>query len=743
MVLAVLIIASFPQVVAGFETFFYHDFSSFGYPLALYFRESFWRGALPLWNPLSYCGLPFLAQWNTMTLYPFSLFYLLLPLSWSLGMFNLAHLFLAGLGMYFLAFRWTENRLAASVGGIIFAFNGLTWHALMWPNNIAALGWMPWVVLATHRAWREGGRQIIYAGLAGAMQMLTGAPEVIIITWSCLGLWCLFDFWPGAPGRLRIMWRAARVVCLVAGLSAAQLLPFMDLLAHSQRGAAFGDAKWSMPTDGWANYLVPLFHCSPGQQGVFAQHDQYWTTSYYLGVGAVAMALLAIWRARDWRTWLPAGLAVFAVTVAMGDAGPVYGLLKRAVPLGFMRFPIKFVILATFVIPLLAAQGVGRLQTRPEREWPAECKIMLRLMLILLGALAAIAGWEWLVPLPGDPRAVILKSALLRALFLGLIVGCLAILRGVAQPKLQRLLRVCLLMLFWFDVFTLGPTLTPTVTRARGVYEPGLIRQYEIQQGKKWDTQLRFGESRAFETLSSINKILYQAVDDTADDVLGRRLSLFANFNLYDQVPKFDGFYSLNMRAVQELTVRVYLSTNDLPGLKDFLGIAYVNHPTNAVDWVYRSTFLPMITAGQEPEFADDTAALAGVTADDFDPVRSVYLPAEAGAYLTARRARAKIISRQFTEHRLSAEVEAAAPALVVVAQAFYHPWKAYVDGKPARLWRANYAYQALEVPAGRHQVLLVYQDTGFDIGVVISLGAIAACLLAWFRGRRDPLPFG
>ena len=73
-VLAVLIIVCFPLVVAGLETFFYRDFSSFGYPLALYFRESFWRGEIPLWNPLSFCGLPFLAQWNTMTLYPFSLF---------------------------------------------------------------------------------------------------------------------------------------------------------------------------------------------------------------------------------------------------------------------------------------------------------------------------------------------------------------------------------------------------------------------------------------------------------------------------------------------------------------------------------------------------------------------------------------------------------------------------------------------------------------------------------------------
>ena len=145
--LAALIFISFPGVLLGSETFCYRDFATFGYPLAFYHREVFWNGRLPLWNPLSNCGLPFLAQWNTLALYPLSAIYLLLPLPWSLGLFCLVHQFLSGMGMYFLAHRWTGNRLAASVAGVIFAFNGFTMCALMWPSTIAALGWMPWVVL--------------------------------------------------------------------------------------------------------------------------------------------------------------------------------------------------------------------------------------------------------------------------------------------------------------------------------------------------------------------------------------------------------------------------------------------------------------------------------------------------------------------------------------------------------------------------------------------------------------------
>ena len=88
-------------------------------------------------------------------------------------------------------------------------------------------------------------------------------------------------------------------------------------------------------------------------------------------------------------------------------------------------------------------------------------------------------------------------------------------------------------------------------------------------------------------------------------------------------------------------------------------------------------------------------------------------------------------------------EVIAEAPAMVVVAQAYYHPWQAYVDGKRTRLWRANYAYQAVEVPAGTHQVTLVYEDRMFFWGSALSLVALLGCVVGWFwwrRGERESL---
>src|SRR5690242_9256824 len=119
-----LLFVLYPEVILGSHTFFYRDFGLFGYPIAHHLRESFWRGELPLWNPLGECGVPFAAQWAPMVFYPGSLFYVLLPLRWSLGFFSLAHLLLAGASMYALTHRWTGNRIAASFAALTFAANG-------------------------------------------------------------------------------------------------------------------------------------------------------------------------------------------------------------------------------------------------------------------------------------------------------------------------------------------------------------------------------------------------------------------------------------------------------------------------------------------------------------------------------------------------------------------------------------------------------------------------------------------
>src|ERR1019366_6474300 len=136
-------------------------------------------------------------------------------------------------------------------------------------------------------------------------------------------------------------------------------------------------------------------------------------------------------------------------------------------------------------------------------------------------------------------------------------------------------------------------------------------------------------------------------------------LSLFADLNLLDHAAKFDGFYPLDLKEFGEVFNLVYFTTNNTARLQDFVGISLTGNPTNAVDWIRRDSFLPMITAGQKPVFAGRASTLAALGDSGFEPLRVVYLPPEAQGHVQASNAaNARIVSSQFARHHLEIEVE-------------------------------------------------------------------------------------
>ena len=115
-----------------------------------------------------------------------------------------------------------------------------------------------------------------------------------------------------------------------------------------------------------------------------------------------------------------------------------------------------------------------------------------------------------------------------------------------------------------------------------------------------------------------------------------------------------------------------------------------------------------------------------------FDGRRVVLLPLEIKGSVSANETTARVTMQRFTPERVDLEVQAATRSLVVKAQTWYHDWHAYVDDTPAQLLRANYAFQAVQVSAGKHHLRLAYEDRALRAGAIIS----ALALLA-FAGLR------
>ena len=92
-----------------------------------------------------------------------------------------------------------------------------------------------------------------------------------------------------------------------------------------------------------------------------------------------------------------------------------------------------------------------------------------------------------------------------------------------------------------------------------------------------------------------------------------------------------------------------------------------------------------------------------------------------------------KISLEKFSAQEIDADVDASTNTILVAAQSYFHDWRAYVDGKPATLWRANYAFQALTIPYGDHQVRLAYVDWSLRAGVYIFLATLTGLLAFYF----------
>lgn len=729
-VLALLIVAAFPAVTFGLQTFVHRDFGLFGYPLAFHHRESFWNGELPLWNPYNNLGVPHLAQWNTLVLYPGSLIYLLLPLPWSLNLFCLAHLFLGGLGMHRLAERWTGNRLAAAVAGAAFAFNGLTLNALMWPNNIAALGWMPWVVWRVEQGWRDGGRSLLLGALVGCLQMLAGAPEITLFTWLLLGV-----MWTGQwLRRSRPGWvlfrRGLALIVLVAGLSAAQMLPFLDLLRHSHRDAGFANGAWAMPIWGWANFLVPGFHMLRSGSGLLYQPSQFWTSSYYVPIGVTVLALGAVTQLRQPRTWLLALTLLGSLVLALGDGGLVYRWLREVFPAAnFMRFPIKCVVLAVFILPVLAALALADRRTEPGPGRPSSRVVWPAIVAAVVLGMAMIVGWAWAWPMNTDDWDQTWRSGLSRLGWLALFLLALRWTRTAAGGL--RLVAGPLLALIVICADALTHTAWQNPTVSPDVFGPAPVAAREMPSAPA------LGRSRAMLSLGAMEEFYRKNSPDAAAMLGQRRVALMNNLNLLERLPKVDGFMSLYLPEERALHFRLYTSDREVrPGLADLLGAGQVTCSKDVLSWSARPTALPWVTAGQQPAFGDRTAALNALLAPGFNPRDTLWLPTEAAGVVPTNRAEARVLSTSWGGHRVEAEVEAAAPAVVLFSQAHYHPWQATVDGVAARIWRANVALQAVVVPAGRHRIELRYRDRAWQLGLGISLLSLGGVLVGWWRAR-------
>jgi hypothetical protein len=136
----------------------------------------------------------------------------------------------------------------------------------------------------------------------------------------------------------------------------------------------------------------------------------------------------------------------------------------------------------------------------------------------------------------------------------------------------------------------------------------------------------------------------------------------------------------------------------------------------------------------------DPQALLRAVTADGFDGrqlalVESAQPPAlqPAGGASNADT----VTITQSGANQIALATSAAQARFLVLSEMYFPGWHATVDGVETPIYRTNYLFRGIVVPAGQHTVTFVYRPVSALIGAGISLVALA--LIGFLLRRPKP----
>ena len=410
LLLFLTIIFFWRQLILG-ESLYWGDIGLYFQPMQHFLHDQLTRGRLPLWNPYILCGAPYVGNPQTWPLYPSSLLLFAMPAERAIGVMIAIHVWLAGWGMYRFLRSTAGLRISACLlTAVVFMFGGQLVSKEQFPNMVQAAAYLPWMLLAVDRLARR--RDFLSATILGAalgLQLLAAHAQITLLTlYLCAAYGVMrvariaVAYWSTADvsrvdarrkmlresGKLSLAVAGSTV--LAAGLSAGQVLPIVELIAHAWRQKLTFKIvnRFYLPPNQLLNFTLPRLHGHP-YFGDFTARGNFWETCCYVGWLPVIAACVAVWlsvfRSRRRRPvddtakshdavvkvrfWAIA--FVIGTWMATGKWGHLYRGAYNIAP-GFRSFhdPSRCLLWSSASLAILAGYGLHALARRLDRSRP-------------------------------------------------------------------------------------------------------------------------------------------------------------------------------------------------------------------------------------------------------------------------------------------------------------------------------------------------------------------------------------
>lgn len=789
LLLLLLTVLFFPGLFSG-GALYYRDLFRVHHPAKAIGLAAAAEGRLPWWSDRHSLGQPFLADPNFTALYPDNLLYLVLPFNAAFNLHVVLHVFLCGLFTLLLARRlrlgWPASLVAA--GGL--AFSGFTLSLGNFYNAVASAAWLPLALLFFHAgcatgpgtpSWRRTASCAAGAALALALQFVGGEPVTLFLTAGLLVLAAAGGTALGRvhPGRAALFLPLAALLAALA--AAAQLLPSLELIPLTARGAGFTIAeatRHSVAPFRLLELFCPGLFGDPHALSFWGFWGHGWfdggfpyVISIYAGAGILLLALAAPFAGRPrlaLALWL--GLLSF-IALALGRHAPLFALLHRLVPgAEVVRYPVKFLLPALSCLALLAGLGAELAWGGGRRRAPAAAAAVVGLVCGML-FFALLLGW-----LPGPaplleargvpagqvgPAAKGMTAALARGLALAAGSALLLALCLLLRGRLRRAAAGTLFLLIAADLLSALGGLNPVAPP--GFYTgPSPLRQALDEHERGGDG----GPFRIFhDSVKEVPSVTLRALEDDRlwhFDWMRRALFPMTADLEFAFEPNWDGLYL--QPTVQAARVARTLPAHRRAAFLGLYNVRYVVQFKPPADPLFselarwpgganlearlllngaclpRARWVPR--ALRRPGEAEIVRTLVSPL---FDPRREVVLPGEAADETGVGGSGDALSGAACTVVRRDGGVVAVAvdcpgDGYLVLADSWAPGWRAEVDGAPALVERANLALRAVKVPRGRHTVVFSYRPRWRVAGPLISTGGLVLIAgLILFSGSRRP----
>ncbi|MGA2242425.1 MAG: hypothetical protein ABSH11_10380 [Verrucomicrobiota bacterium] len=715
------------------------------------------QGRFPLWAPYQYGGVPFV--WPK-----YSLFLLLECCTKSPVILAWTHLLAAlvtGTGMYFFC----RKSLRVTFWPAVVCAWGypLTAFFVLWQGFLPGLVvcWLPWILLLVDKTIR-GASSLATIGLSVVTFLVLTSGHIDVAGQVLLGagiyaIWCLWDAHPGG-WYLRKFWTASMTLILGWGLgfllAAPHLLPLLEYAQSGSRMVHRSEGTEERPPVGLAalpQVVLPDMYGTtekgstfmpPGYEANLIES----TTAAYTGVFATLLVAPLAWCSRRHRAinlfWI--FLAFFGLGWALDV--PVMVDLLRLPGLNMMSHN-RLVFLTSFAILALTATGLETLLHGPiQRRW------WFWLPAVLLAVLCGWCAYRSVVlpePITTQTKFDAFYQKRLAAIQITADVEqiqawftrhytIMAVLCGLGFlgwlflwfQKAGRFRWLPVLVIFlmgdllWFD-YGRNPQCDP------GLYYPKIPALERVAQsvpGRVIGVNCLPASLAMMQGLNDIRG--YDAVEPA------RMVDLLEITAQPGPIPRY--------AVTQFLIPEGHISAPDTPQLApvlDMLGVRYVvfrGTPPPSVKpafqgndyWVLiNSNALPRTFVPRSVEtVSSDDEQLEKLASPQFNPADVAYVesPVELP---TLCRGTAEITNEIPTHIMVSVHMET--PGLVVLADNWDRGWRAYWNGRPVPVLRANYAVRGVVVPAGTGTLEFTYKPASLILGLWLA-GLAVITLAGW-----------